>query len=79
MKVSKKKYELIFVTCVVLVMTFFMPFFMLWITSGFRFNPGFFQTWMKNFGVAFAVALPIVLIAEPLIHKLLNRFLEIEK
>lgn len=79
MKVSQKTYELIFIICVVLVMTFCMPFFMLWIPAGFSFVPGFFQLWMKRFVVAFAVALPIVLIAQPLIRKLLDRFIEVKK
>ncbi len=76
MKVSKKVHGLLFVACMVLVMVFCMSYFMTWVNAGFVAD--FVFLWMKNFGMGFTVAFPIAALTVPLIHKLLDRFLQVE-
>jgi Protein of unknown function (DUF2798) len=73
MKISGKIFGMIFSVTIGLVMSFFMSLVLLLINAG----PieGFFGIWIKSFISAFAVSLPVSLIAVPIVQKvLLSRF-----
>ncbi len=54
-----------------------MSFFMTWMNVGFVTD--FLFLWLKGFGTGFVVALPIAALTVPLIHRLLDKFLQIEE
>lgn len=72
MKVSQKTFGLIFSTVICLVMSLVMSFVVIVMNMGFV--EDFFTVWITSIGAEFIVALPLSIIAIPMIQKLLQKY-----
>jgi hypothetical protein len=70
-KIKKKYYTAVFTLFTCVVMTFLMSGSLTFINLGLANN--FLSTWVKNWGVAFAIAYPILLILVPKVKVFLEK------
>lgn len=77
MKVSPTCYGIIIGQVLGLVMSFSMSFILIYANLGPV--PGFFGIWLSSFATAYAVSIPISLIAQPIADRILRRFLVVQQ
>lgn len=76
MKISKTGYGIIFNVLIALVMSMLMSFVLTIVNVGTP--PGFWMIWLKSFGVAVLVAIPVSFVAIPLVRRIL-RVLDVQE
>jgi len=74
MKLSQKTAKFLFAPTVVLFMSGTMSFVLTAINQGF--NANFISKWLTGFGISFFVALPMAMLAIPLIQTFFDRITE---
>jgi hypothetical protein len=72
MKIKKKHEMKVSLALMVLVMTSVVTF--VSASVNFGFHPDFMIRWFKSWGLAFIVALPVVMILMPMIKKIVSKF-----
>jgi hypothetical protein len=72
MKIKKKHEMKVSLALMVLVMTSVVT--LVSVSVNFGFHPDFVIRWVKSWGLAFIVALPVVMILMPMIKKLVSKF-----
>ena len=65
---TQKKFHLVFSLVMGAMMIFLMTFVITAVNVGF--SDGFFRTWMKAFGIAYVVGVPVIFFLAPVARKL---------
>ena len=74
MKIPKKVAPLFRSFLMALILPFVMIFFITLINVGLK--DGFVLIWMKNYAIAFVIALPLIILLAPRIHKFVEKISE---
>ena len=77
MKIAPSTYGIIMGQVLGLIMSFAMSLILLYANLGPV--PGFIGIWLSSFATAFAVSIPISLIAQPVTDRLLRRLFEVQE